>query len=194
MASPGSRRSFLKKGIVGGVVLAFGGGLAFCPSAHVATPTQALLVLAPSSFQVLVAVAQRVVTPEGADHVAIAHGVDALLTRLPVETRADINKLLGLLENALPGLFLDARLRPFTRLSPEARDGVLDSWRTSRIALRRGGYQALRKMCLGTHYAQESSWGPVDYHPPVGLNAIAYDDSMAGTPEWLAAQAQGDTQ
>ena len=189
----GSRRSFLKKGVAGGLVLAFGGGLALYPSAHVASPTQPLLVLEPNAFQVLVAVAQQVVTPAGADHVAIAHGVDAVLARLPVEAQADTNKLLGLLENALPGLFLDFRLRPFTRLSPEARDGVLDSWRTSRIALRRAGYQALRKLCLGAHYGQESSWGPVHYDPPTGMNAVAYDDSMAGTPEWLAAQAPGDT-
>lgn len=189
-----SRRSFLRKGVGAGVVLAFGGGLALYPSAQVASPTQPLLVLQPSGFQVLVAVAQRVVTAANADHVAIAHGVDAVLQRLPIEVQADTNKLLGLFENALPGLFLDFRVRPFTRLSPEGRDSVLDSWRTSHIALRRAGYQALRKLCLGAHYAQESSWGPCDYHPPSGLNANAYDDSMAGTPEWLAAQAQqGDS-
>ncbi|MDB4941766.1 MAG: hypothetical protein JWP97_1300 [Labilithrix sp.] len=190
-ASP-SRRRFLKTGLVGGLVLAFGGGLAFYPSAHVASPTRALAVLDDQSFQVLVAVAQRIVTPAGADHVAIAHGVDMALQRLPVESQHDMVKLLGLLENALPGLVLDQRISPFTRLSPEGRDKVLDSWATSRITVRRTGYQALRKLCLAAHYAEETSWPPLHYEPPSGLSAMAYDDSQAGTPEWLAAQAQGD--
>jgi hypothetical protein len=188
-----SRRSFLKKGLFGGLVLAFGGGgLALYPSGHVASPTAPLLVLKPTSFQVLVAVAGRMVVAKGADPVAIAHAADGALAGTPLEVQADVNKLLGLLENALPGLLLDARVQPFTRLSPESRDRVLESWRTSRLELRRSGYQALRKLCLASHYFEEASWSPLEYAPPTGLNAMAYDDSKAGTPEWLAAQAKGD--
>ncbi len=188
-----SRRSFLKKGLFGGLVLALGGGgLAFYPSAHLASPTAPLLVLSPASFQVLVAVAGRMVVAKGSDPVVIAHAVDQALTRVTPEAQADMNKLLGLLENALPGLLLDLRGQPFTRLSPEARDRVLTTWSTSRFELRRTGYQALRKLCLASYYADESSFAGIDYHPPTGLNAMAYDDSKAGTPEWLAAQARGD--
>ena len=186
-----SRRSFLKKGLFGALVLALGGGgLALYPSGHVASPTAPLLVLTPTSFQVLVAVAGRIVVAKGSDPVAIAHAVDLALTRVSAEAQVDLNKLLGLLENALPGLLLDARVQPFTRLSPETRDRVLESWRTSRFELRRSGYQALRKLCLASHYLEESSWSLLGfYQPPTGLNAMAYDDSKAGTPEWLAAQA-----
>ena len=188
-----SRRSFLKKGLFGGLVLALGGGgLALYPSGHVASPTGPLLVLEPTGFQVLVAVAGRMVVTKGADPVAIAHSVDLALTRTTPEAQADLNKLLGLLENALPGLLLDGRVQPFTRLSPETRDRVLESWRTSRFALRRTGYQALRKLCLASHYLEEPSWALLGYKPPTGLNAMAYDDSKAGTPEWLAAQAKGE--
>lgn len=187
-----NRRSFLKKGLFGGLVLALGaGGLALYPSGHVASPTAALLALDPASFQVLVAVAERMVVARSVDPVAIAHAVDVALTRTPPEAQADMNKLLALLENALPGLLLDARFQPFTRLSAEGRDRVLEKWRTSRFALRRTGYQALRKLCLASHYAEETSWGPIAYAPPTGLNARAYDDSKAGTPEWLAARASG---
>jgi len=186
-----SRRSFLKKGLFGGLVLALGGaGLALYPSGHVASPTRPLLVLAPSSFQVLVAVASRMVTAKGADPVAVAHGVDEALTRVPVEAQVDLNKLLGLLENALPGLLLDGRMQPFTRLEGASRDRVLESWSTSRFAIRRTGYQALRKLCLAAYYSEESSWGPLGYAPPSHMNAMAYDDSKAGTPEWLEAQAK----
>lgn len=188
-----SRRSFLKKGLFGGVVLALGGaGLALYPSAQVGAPTGPLVALQPASFQVLVAVASRIVTVAGSDPVAIAHGVDQALTRLPAEVQVDFNKLLGLLESALPGLLLDARVQPFTRLSPESRDRVLQGWGASRLEIRRTGYQALRKLCLAAYYSEASSWAPLGYEPPSNLNAGAYDDSKAGTPEWLEAQAKAD--
>ena len=137
----------------------------------------------------LVAVAGRMVTAKGADPVAIAHAVDRTLMGATPEARADFARLLGLLENALPGLLLDARARPFTRLSAEGRDRVLEAWRDSRLSLRRSGYQALRKLCIASYYLDEASWGPLGYQPPTGLNAMAYDDSKAGTPEWLATRA-----
>ena len=187
-----SRRSFLKKGLFGGLLLALGGGgLALYPSGHVASPTAPLLVLSEASFQVLVAVAARMVTAKGADPVAIAHTIDRTLTGTLPESQVDVNKLLGLLENALPGLLLDGRAQPFTRLSAEGRDRVLETWRTSRFALRRTGYQALRKLCLSSYYLDEASWEPLGYKPPAGMSALAHDDSQAGTPEWLAAQAKG---
>jgi hypothetical protein len=189
----GSRRSFLKKGLFGGALLALGGGgLALYPSAHVASPTAPLRVLTPASFQVLVAVAGTMVIAKGADPVVIAHAIDEALTRVTPEAQADMNKLLGLLENALPGLLLDARVGPFTRLSAETRVRVLETWSTSRFAIRRTGYQALRKLCIASYYLDEPSWAPLGYAPPTGLNANAYDDSKAGTPEWLAEQAKGD--
>ncbi len=89
--------------------------------------------------------------------------------------------LLGLFENALPGLLFDGAFFPFTRLSPESQDAVLEHWRDSRLALRRTGYNALRRICLAVAYGDESAWAAMGYPPPpTGLNAIAYDDSKAG--------------
>ena len=55
--------------------------------------------------------------------------------------------------------------------------------------MRRIGYQALRKLSLAAYYVEESSWGPLAYQPPRGFNAMAYDDSQVGTPEWIRAGA-----
>ena len=177
-----NRRTFLKRGLAGAAVLALGGGtLAVLPTKEIAAPTRALAVVSARHFQVLVAVAKRVV-PETADPVAVAHGVDDLLRRAAPESQSDFNNLLGLFENALPGLLFDGRILPFTRLSPESQDAVLRSWRDSRLALRRTGYHALRRICLATAYADEATWAAIGYPPPpTGLNAIAYDDSKAGT-------------
>jgi hypothetical protein len=188
-----SRRRLLQTGLLGGALLALGGtGLALYPSREVGAPTSPLVCLSSRSFQVLVAVARRVVSAKGADPVAVAHGVDRALSYALPETQAEVDKLLGLFENALPGLFLDGRVLPFTRLSPTSQDSVLESWRTSRITVRRVGYQALRRLVLAAYYMEESSWGPLGYAPPSGLSAMAYDDSEVGTPAWLRARAEED--
>ena len=185
-----SRRSFLKKGLLGSSVLLLGGslGLALFPSKRVGIPTSPLFVCDAKSFQVLIAFAARVIPP-GGDAVRVAHAVDSLLRYAPIETQADLNKFLGLFENALPGFLLDQRVLPFTRLSPESQDAVLENWRSSKLALRRTGYQSFRKLCLGAHYAFEANWPSIGYPaPPAGINAMAYEDSMFGTPEWIEAQ------
>lgn len=185
-----NRRTLLKRGLLGGALLLLGGGgtLALFPSKDGPPPSGPLLALDDKSFRVLVAIAARVVTAPGADPVAIAQGVDLVLSSAVPEARDDINKLLGLFENALPGFLFDFRVKPFTRLDPQAQDDVLEAWRRSKLALRRTGYQALRKLCLATWYANEASWAPIGYAPPSGLNAMAYPDSKMGTPEWIAAQ------
>lgn len=184
------RRSLLKKGLLGGFLLLLGGGsgLAYFPTRDGFPVPPQLLSLNPSRFEVLAAVAARVV-PSGADAAAVALEVDCILSYAVVETRQDIEKLLGLFENALPGLLLDGRALPFTRLTEAGQDEVLESWRTSRLALRRSGYQALRKLCMVAYWTQPSAWAAIGYDPPSGLNAAAMDDSKLGTPEWMAAQA-----
>jgi len=187
-----NRRSFLTKGLLGGALLVLGaGGLALSPTRRLASPLRRLLVIDERGFQVMVAIASRVVTVPGADHVAIAQGVDEALSRAVPDAQKDLAALLGLFENALPGLLLDGRARPFTHLDPAAQDRVLASWRESRLVLRRGSYHALRKLCLGVYYGDASTWAALHYAGPPDLGGFAHDDSKAGTPAWLAAREAG---
>jgi len=184
-----NRRSFVRRGLFGGALLLFGGGaLALYPTRHLASPTRWLHVLDERGFQVMVAIAARVVSVPGADPVLIAESVDASLARTTPEAQADIASLLGLFENALPGLLLDGRAAPFTRLDGPAQDHVLESWRDSRFVLRRAGYHALRRLCLACYYGDERSWPAIRYAGPPDVNGFFHDDSKAGTPEWIAAQ------
>jgi hypothetical protein len=184
------RRTFLKRGAIGGALLALGvGGLAVWPSRMVAPPTRALRSLDARAFQVLIAVARRIVSVPGADAVEIAHRVDETFAHAAPETRHDFGALLGLLEAALPGAVLDFRLGPFTTLSPSSQDAVLKTWRDSSIALRRSGFEVLRKLCLGAHYGDPATWAGIDYPAPPPVKRGMIDDSKAGTPEWIAAQA-----
>lgn len=180
---PSPRRSFLQKGLFGGALLALGGGgLALVPPRRGSTPPRPLLSLSEPSFQVLVAFAARVVVAPGADPGEIAAGADLALSYALPESRTDLDRLLRLFDNALVGLLLDQRLTPFSRLPPEEQDAVLERWRTSSLVLRRTGYQALRKLCLASHYTGEATWAGLGYSIPVGLNQAAYEDSKVGLP------------
>lgn len=162
-----NRRTFLKRGLVGGALLAAGGlGLGLWPTRTDHRPRRALKVLDERRFAVLGAIAARTVRAPGADPVEIAHRVDDTLALGTPEAQRDLLQLLGLFENALAGLAFDGRLQPFTRLQPEAQDAVLVHWRDSRIAVRRSGYQALRKLTLAAHYAGPESWKSVGYPGP----------------------------
>jgi hypothetical protein len=162
-----NRRGVLQLGLAGGVLLALGGaGLHLRPVVRNHRPRGPLHVLDAGEFAVLAAAAARMVLVPGADPVTIAHGVDEALTLGPPESAADFKKLLGLIESALAGLILDGRWESFTRLDAAGQDAVLYHFRDSRLVLRRSGYQALRKLCLGAYYAGESSWSFVGYPGP----------------------------
>jgi hypothetical protein len=162
-----TRRSFLRRGLWGGLLLAAGGvGLGVWPTRVDFRPRRRLLVVDERRFAVLAAVAARTVRAPGADPVEIAHRTDETLALAPVEAQKDFRDLLGLFENALAGLVLDGRPRPFTRLAAADQDRVLEHWRDSRLLVRRSGYLALRKITQAAHYSQPSTWESVGYPGP----------------------------
>lgn len=166
-----NRRGFLKRGLLGGFLLATASstGLALFPSRKDAIPRGPLKILDPRGFAVLAAVAARAVQAPGVDPVAIAHAVDDVMARQVPEVQHDFRQLLLLFENALSGLLFDGRLRPFTRLSPEGQDAVLAAWRDSRITIRRAGYKTLVKLTQAAHYGQPACWASVGYPGPPQL-------------------------
>ena len=163
------RRRFLKRGLLGGALLAAAGAgaLALRPGDASVAPRRPLRSLDVGVFPVLVAVATRTTLGTGADPVELAHRVDEALLRAPPEVRADLGRVLVLLENALTGLLLRRSVTPFTRLSPEGQDAALCAWRDSPIALLTGAYHALRKLCIAAHYATPAAWAATGYQPMI---------------------------
>lgn len=167
-----NRRRFLKRGLFGGALLTLGGaGYLALRSGHdtgddTVRPTAPLHAIDEKVFPVLVALAGRMVHAEKHDPLALAHAVDFTIAFQSPEAVSDLNMALGLLENGLFGLFTRGSPTPFTKLSPDAQDRALAGWRDSRLVLLRGAFTALKRLCLGAHYASLSSAREIGYPGP----------------------------
>lgn len=171
------RRGFLKKGLFGAVLLAAGGGGAWLatrrtrPRSHpsLAGPFQ---VLTPAQAAVVLAVAERII-PEHPGfprpgEVGLPAKVDAIAAMAHPATQKEIGQLVDLFESALGGL-LDWSPRLFTECDAAGQDRRLWAWARSRIAVRRTGFRALRRLVCAAYYASPETWGAVGYPgPPVG--------------------------
>jgi len=175
-----SRRTLLKVGAAGAALLALGGiGLTLQPT-HEVAPQEPLRAFDPRAFSILAAVAETI-CPGGDDlptaHEAeVAEKIDALFYQLSPAATVELSQLLRLLENALAGLFLDLRPRPFTACSPATRARVLEAWRTSRLATRRAGFKALCGLCNAAYWGTPATWGHTGYPGPSD-----FSDQLQGT-------------
>jgi hypothetical protein len=91
-----------------------------------------------------------------------------LLATLHPRVAGEFRQLLRVFENAMTGLFSIGSPRTFTRSSAADQDRRLDSWRHSRVALFRSGYQAIKRLAHATYYASPATYAAVGYPgPPV---------------------------
>jgi hypothetical protein len=174
------RRRFLKRGLLGGALLAVGGSvpLALRATRLGAPPRAPLKLLSPEEYAIFAAVAARIVPGANADArwptaeaLDCAGKVDALMARVHPEIGADFRKLLHLFDNALVGLFTNASTRPFTHADAAAQDARLDAWRNSRVALLRSGYLALKRLAQATYYSSPEIYALVGYPGPPAVPA-----------------------
>lgn len=181
-----SRRSLVTGGLAAAALLAAGGvGLALRPGAPVPQPP-VLLSLTPQQFGILEAVAARI-CPGGdgvptAGEIGVAAKVDALLSTMHPADAAELGQGLLLIENALVGLLLDGRATPFTLLGPAGQDEVLDTFRTSRIPLRRSVFKALRGLIAASYWGDPRMYATVGYPgPPDYASVMQARDAEAGS-------------
>ena len=65
---------------------------------------------------------------------------------------------------------------------------MLLTWRDSRVTLRRSGYQALRRLCLGMYYVDHDAQKAVGYLGPRRIPGLSFDDTTMGTRAWIEAK------
>ncbi|HYV45626.1 MAG TPA: hypothetical protein VFA20_12240 [Myxococcaceae bacterium] len=165
-----SRRSLLKRGLLGGGLLFIGGFtyLGTRGTRRGAPPPKPLSVLTEDEYAVMEAIALRMVDP-APDAPALgdtAWTVDQLLAVAPVEAQKEVKQLLGLFESALGNFLFGARVTPFTHLDPTSQDRVLREWQQSRLLVRRTGYSALKTLALAGYYGTSRTWAYMNYPGP----------------------------
>ena len=126
--------------------------------------------------EILTQVMERVVdsgradAPRVRDTGAVA-AVDTLCRSLDPAVTEPLPLLLRLFEYG-PFLF-DLTFSRFTRMTDAEKDASLRAWMTSRIALRRVGFTALRNLCFVGWYGQEATWPLIGYRGPLLRRATA---------------------
>ncbi|HWP35337.1 MAG TPA: gluconate 2-dehydrogenase subunit 3 family protein [Thermodesulfobacteriota bacterium] len=189
-----SRRRFLKVGLAGTAVVVLGGaGLALRRTLLREGPAGGLATLTPQEFSIFAAIADRVCPPggEGAPGAAaleVARRADRLLATLDEPAQREFKLLLHLVESALVGFLFEGRLRPFTRLPPAEQDRVLASWGGSRLAFRRTGYEAVKRLAGALYYADRRTWARIGYPGPPDVRALRRRPAAAGAADGGAAR------
>lgn len=85
---------------------------------------------------------------------------------LPQRSQAELSQLFLLLSEKLTRLALTGHLIALDQLSIQQRLQLLESWRTSYLALLQQAFNGLRALLLGAYYGQPAQWQALGYQPP----------------------------
>ncbi len=166
-----SRRRLLHLGLVGSALLAGAAVLGRSASGYVLPrgvrePTS----LSVREVVIVAAVVERICatdapdapTPDG---YAIASWIDAYIAGLDASPRRDLSSLFTLLENG-SSLFRFGATR-FSHMSPDEQDRTLADWSSSRLDVRRQGFQALRALAFLGYYRDDRTFAQLGYPGPM---------------------------
>jgi hypothetical protein len=161
-----SRRGFLR---LGGATAAFASlaGIRALPAAA-ARPGSGRRFFDARETEILTRIAERVCDtgdPAAPPLDATVATVDAFCGALDPALTSDLPLALRLFEWG-PFLF-DATFVRFTRMTGAERDASLRAWTTSRLAIRRQAFLALRNLCLLGFYSQPEAWRLIGYQGPL---------------------------
>jgi long-chain-alcohol oxidase len=105
----------------------------------------------------------------GGDRVGLAERLAQTIDGLPrSQDRAELDQLLGVLESRALNLALAGIPKPFTAMSLVQREHALRGWATSRLALRRKGFQALKRLAGVLAYTATDGTGTNPFWPTLG--------------------------
>ena len=163
-----SRRRALGLGIGGGLLVVLA-GLSLQPTTLV-PPAAPLKALTAEQYSILRAVAQRFHPGKGpipsASQIGVADAVDALLASVHPGFAYDFGRALLVFESAAGHLVFDGRFVPFTRMTPEQQDRVLEGWREARSHLRRQIFHAMLGLCSAAYWGDPRTWPVMEYPGP----------------------------
>ena len=168
-----TRRTLLKAGIAGGVVLVLARWMvtSYSPRESPEIGGSALDPSARTIIAALVPVLLEGALPD-ADSEAraeIVAGVDRAVAGLPPGSRKELEQLFALLSFAPTRCLVAGVWSSWPQASRASVAGFLASWRDSRFALLRSGYGALHQLILAAWYGNPRSWPAIGYGGPPSL-------------------------
>jgi hypothetical protein len=169
------RRTLVKRGLLGGALLAIGGGtvVGLRSTCSSAPSKEGLKVFSAHEYAILAALARRVIAArEGdpsTDDVDVALRADQAMSLAHPSVQKELKQLLHLFENGLTGVFSGSSFAPFTASSKRAQDARLRAWSTSRVALFRTGYQAMKRLTAACYWSSPLTWKSAGYPGPPEL-------------------------
>lgn len=184
-----TRRGLFKKTLAGAALLAVAGAIPVAlRRTRVGVTPEGLRFFTPEEHAIWTAMAARILaldatassrdpaqegtaapapSPAGID---VAGKSDAFLAPLPEGDRKDLKRLLALFESALFSVLSGGPARPFTAMQAAEQDEHLRGWQTSRLALKRTGFQAMKRLCCAVYFSDPRTFASVGYPgPPVEL-------------------------
>lgn len=163
-----SRRTFLKTGLLGGIVLA-GAGMTY---RAIKGPAPLLALKFDADAQTIVgAIAACLLKGSMSDtaeqRAEAARRTQKAISGLTLHTQNEVRDLLSLLSLAPTRRLLTGITQSWQEATPDEIATFLERWRTSRLNLLQSGYHALHDLILGAWYGDESSWAAIGYPGPL---------------------------
>ena len=165
-----SRRKFLKRTLDGVVFLTVAKLLPhdFVFAQADGSVRNDLRYFSPKEYLILQAVAERMVDPAlpgnpTVKEIDVAKRADQFVAAADQEIQDQFHQLLTVFNAPFFTFLFDLRFSSFINMAPEDKDSYLEDWMTSNLALRRTGFQALKRLCLSMFYTDSRSWKEIGY-------------------------------
>ena len=160
------RRDFLKKSLLGSLLLGSASLLANCKRrVVVAARPEGISILNITEFKTLTALCQAVLPePESPAGQAVPYRIDREISFWQEKNQAQVKSLLALVEQGTRYFFYS--WHSFGELPKNARQDYLHGWESSRFNFRRQAFQALRMMTFFFFYSQDATWKAIGYDGP----------------------------
>lgn len=168
MTTSQSRRSFLKAGLVGSLVLIAAGGV--YRTMHKTEPP-GKFVLDDTVRAILSGIVPVVlkgsINPTNDEVTQVIDSVHSAIAGLPLTAQKEIQDLFSLLALGPSRRFLVGLPDEWPQAKPEDIAAFLQNWRTSRLALLQTAYHGLHDLIIGSWYSEPRSWAAIGYPGPI---------------------------
>lgn len=163
-----SRRSFLKAGLVGSLVLITAGGVYRAirqpePPSRYVMDDAARAVLS----GLIPAMLKGAIDPTPEEIKRAIDSVQTAIAGLSLSAQKEIQDLFALLVLGPSRRFLVGLPDDWPQAKQEDITAFLQNWRTSRLALLQTAYHGLHDLIIGSWYSEPSSWAAIGYPGPI---------------------------